>query len=407
MSDESTNPVKQALGKLWSRFIRLFTSFGLTTVLLLTLLLLTWLGTLYQVDNGLLKAQRKYFESWFLLHEAGSLKIPLPGAHLVLWIFALNMLIGGLVRVIIRISKGVPVVGILIGHLGIVLLVSAGAVKIWFSDDGLMRLAEGESGAEFQSSIDWEIAIWKAPDGSEPALQHVIDGSEFYDVELGDWRRFTHEALPFELYIEGYMESSVPEPATPDRSGKEIDGFVLTPKKWHTEDEKIRNVGGVYAMIREKGGRENPAILWGLELHPWTTTIGGESWQVRMRPKTWDLPFTVKLIDAHRKDHPGTSMAAEYSSDIEWYEDGSPNKHHIEMNAPLRRNGYTLFQTGYEDVKNPDTGAITTYSTFSVVRNPSDYWPELACWIIAAGLLIHFLSKVSRYVVSQIRRRSA
>ena len=43
-------------------------SMKLTVVLLVLLGLLTWLGTLEQVDHGLFNVQKKYFESIVLVH---------------------------------------------------------------------------------------------------------------------------------------------------------------------------------------------------------------------------------------------------------------------------------------------------------------------------------------------------
>ena len=71
------------------------------------------------------------------------------------------------------------------------------------------------------------------------------------------------------------------------------------------------------------------------------------------------------------------------------------------MNEPLRRKGYTLFQTnwGPQDVPNPQR----LYSVFEVVRNPADQWPLWSCLVIAFGLLWHFSSKLIRYILAQER----
>ena len=45
------------------------------------------------------------------------------------------------------------------------------------------------------------------------------------------------------------------------------------------------------------------------------------------------------------------------------------------------------------------------FSVFSVVRNPSDKWPEISCWVIAAGMLLAFGQKLFGYVRSQKKKR--
>ena len=55
----------------------------LACALLVLLALLTWLGTLAQVELGLHAAQKRYFESFLLVHWLGPIPVPLPGANLV------------------------------------------------------------------------------------------------------------------------------------------------------------------------------------------------------------------------------------------------------------------------------------------------------------------------------------
>jgi hypothetical protein len=43
---------------------------------------------------------------------------------------------------------------------------------------------------------------------------------------------------------------------------------------------------------------------------------------------------------------------------------------------------------------------------FEVARNPSDAWPKYASYIVLAGLLLHFLGKLYRYLHSSTRRDS-
>ena len=80
-----------------TRIVRVITSLGLSCTLLVLLGLLTWLGTLEQVHSGLFEVQKKYFESFFLVHRAGPLSIPLPGANLVLCVLFVNLIAGGIV----------------------------------------------------------------------------------------------------------------------------------------------------------------------------------------------------------------------------------------------------------------------------------------------------------------------
>ena len=76
-----------------------FASYGLSIVLLLLLILLTFLGTLQQVDEGLYQVQQRYFGSLFAIHwVGGAIPVPLPGAYLLLLLGFVNVICGGIVR---------------------------------------------------------------------------------------------------------------------------------------------------------------------------------------------------------------------------------------------------------------------------------------------------------------------
>ncbi|HTE04910.1 MAG TPA: ResB protein required for cytochrome C biosynthesis, partial [Planctomycetota bacterium] len=85
--------------RLVHAFLDALASLRLSCTLLVFLALLTWLGTLEQVNTGLFEVQKKYFESFFVIHHAGPLAIPLPGATLVMSVLFVNLVMGGLVRI--------------------------------------------------------------------------------------------------------------------------------------------------------------------------------------------------------------------------------------------------------------------------------------------------------------------
>ena len=72
----------------------LLASFGLAILLLFCLFVLTFFGTLYQVEHGLYVAKKRYFESWFLWASAGGFNVPIfPGGVTCMSLLAINMLI--------------------------------------------------------------------------------------------------------------------------------------------------------------------------------------------------------------------------------------------------------------------------------------------------------------------------
>ena len=141
-------------------------SFGLAILLLFCLFVLTFFGTLYQVEHGLYVAVNRYFESWFLWTDVGGVSVPIfPGGITCMSLLALNMVMGGLIRLRIS-SRNISVVII---HLGILFLFLAALVKMTSSQEGHLTLFEGERSNTYDSYQLWEVAIWEVPESGSRA----------------------------------------------------------------------------------------------------------------------------------------------------------------------------------------------------------------------------------------------
>ena len=108
---EPIKPMKS--GRIF-RVVERIASLKLTVVLLALFFLLVLFGTLYQVDNGILRAQQKFFYSWFITQYL----IPLPGGQLVLWLIGVNLL----ASLVIHTRSGRYTVGLFLSHLGLIFL---------------------------------------------------------------------------------------------------------------------------------------------------------------------------------------------------------------------------------------------------------------------------------------------
>ncbi|MCH7960656.1 MAG: cytochrome c biogenesis protein ResB, partial [Candidatus Hydrogenedentes bacterium] len=100
----------------------------------------------------------------------------------------------------------------------------------------------------------------------------------------------------------------------------------------------------------------------------------------------------------------GTETPKAFESYVTKIEGDSHEKLKIHMNHPLRHRGYTFFQASFGA---DQTGAAEFFSVFSVVRNPADQVPLVACIVISIGLIIHFSQKLFRYLQVENKRRKA
>lgn len=384
-------------------------SYGLCVVILFFLFLLTYLGTIEQQKTGLYDVQKRYFESAFLVHHLSFFKlftipVPLPGVYLLLALLAVNLVVGGL----IRIQKTRRTAGIIIVHIGMLFLVAAGFVKQEFADDGHLTLYEGDQSSDFVSYHLWEVAIWDA-DQTSDVKEYLIPDADF--TRLGDEHQttFTHPELPFQLQLSRWSPNCEVRPKGPmwEAASPVVDGFALL--RFAKEKEHEANAGGIYCEVKE-GERVTPGLLWGgrttlFPPPPLVVRAGGKRWAIDLRRKRYAMPFTIRLDDFVHEFHPGTNMAKFYKSNVTKVEGGTSSQVLIEMNTPLRHGGYVIFQSTFGPPNAPPGARL--FSGFSVVRNPSDQWPLYACIVVSIGLLLAFGEKLLGYIRSQAPKRKA
>ena len=113
-----------------------------------------------------------------------------------------------------------------------------------------------------------------------------------------------------------------------------------------------------------------------------------------------DLGFEVRLDKFIHEQHPGTSIAKAFISDVTRTEAGASQTARISMNEPMRHKGYAFYQASWGG---GDTQSV--YSVLSVVKNPADKFPQYACTVVAAGLFLHFCLRLITYLRKQNRER--
>ncbi len=129
--------------------IKILSSVRLTVVALFLLFVLTFWGTVAQVEQGLYAAQERFFASFFFL--AGGW-LPFPGAQLVLWVLFIN-LVSMLISDFDRFRRWSSL-GNLIIHLGLLLYFIAAFCIFHLSRESYVRLMEGTTATVSRSYTD-------------------------------------------------------------------------------------------------------------------------------------------------------------------------------------------------------------------------------------------------------------
>ncbi len=407
MSEATSSP---PLPMQWAQSVfKLFSSIGLALIILAFLLLLTWLGTEKQPEVGLFAVQQEYFNSWILFHtfEApllGSITLPLPGVMLLLVIFFLNLLCGG----IVMLRKSFRTIGVFIAHFSMIFLLAGGLLQHRYADDGYLQLYEGEKSNEFVSYHDWVIQVHTVKDGEADfdTKSVVIPPEYLKDFDEAQEKRVETEHLPFDLRLYNYALNGAVMPAAFHRQDEYdvVDGMFL--RKLEPELEAEANASAFYVDALTKDGEViSRGILWGYESQPMTIEHEGKQWLLKLDRKRWKMPFEIQLDKFTYSFHPGTGVAREYKSDVTKIDDES-EKIVIEMNEPLRHEGYTLFQANWGPQENGMPVAGEPYSVFAVWRNPTnpffivpvEHWPLVTMTLAALGMSIHFIIKLAAHI---------
>lgn len=401
-----------------AKLIAFLSSFGLATVVLALLLLITFLGTLEQAEFGLVASQARYFESFFVdridigacwralaldaYWDIGNTTLPvrvLPGGYTLMAVLFVNMLLGG----VIRIRKSPRTVGVIISHFAILLMIAGGAVSYHFAVEGNMNLHEGGTSDEFLSFHDRVIEIEKVrADEKAKRVALVIDQSKYDDLSSGRGRTFTHESLPFDFMITGWKQHAQPKRDREGSRADAIDGYYIQEVSTLDEsgaalpDEQLASACVAIAKDK-KTGAEQKGILWEFAAAPWTLTVGGDKYVISLVHRSYKLPFAIRLDKTEQEKHPGTERARRFTSWVTKLEDGREEKRVITMNEPVRSEGYAVFQQTFDDGSRGGGSGVKS-SGFQIVQNPSDHWPLISCIIVAQGLLLHFLLMLGRFI---------
>ncbi len=387
---------------LTDRILSLIGSYHIAVVLFLLMILLTMLGTLSQKTLGLYQSLNIYFTSWLVPREGWWFGfIPLPGMALVLAVMFVNLLAGG----VLRIRKNWRTVGNVIAHLSMLGLIAAGAISLWYKQEGHMRIFEGESSNKVQAYLDWVIEVQEVGGTDENA--YIIHEKDFRTDAPSETTTFHRTGWPFELKASGYQKNATITTvgdASVLPGSRNVEGYTLRPLPVNPLQEA--NMAGIFLDAVDLSGKEVASTVLAqvirdgevvdMSKRPLSFTVGERQFTASLVRETWEMPFSLKLDDFIATYYPGTRKPKEYESHVTMTNaEGKESKFRIWMNNPLRDSGYVAYQAGFDDRSPPGQ---ERYTVLSVVKNPSDQWPLYSMIAATIGLLITFLTKLTRFI---------
>jgi len=365
-------------------YIKFFTSLRLTVVLLVLGMVLVFWGTLAQVHLGLYQAQNEFFRSFLVFWQpTGShLKIPVyPGGYLLGGLLLINLFAAHF-RYYQSTSKKI---GIILIHLGIVLLLAGQFLTDLLSSESTMHIRAGESANYSESTGDCELAVI---DATDPDRDTVVAIPGHLLAKGGEIRL---PELPFTLRVQTFYPNSALADK-PDAGYEEVKvsaglgaGIWWRSLPHETAMQRRDTPSGIVELY---SGEQSLGsfLVSGLLSRAQEFTFNNHTYQLALRPRRFYKPFSLHLVEFKFDRYPGTDIPKNFSSRVRLQrpETGEDRELLIYMNNPLRYGGETFYQADWDH--EDEKGTI-----LQVVHNPGWLTPYLACGMVGAGLTAQFL----------------
>jgi len=413
---------------LIDRLLKILTSLRLTVVLLGCAIIIVFIGTLAQVDEGLYNAQARYFRQWIVLGaDLFGHRIPLilPGGYLIGTLLLANLLAAHLYRFQLSVKK----LGIQIAHSGVILLLVGQLATDMLAHESQMRLTEGQTKSYGESAQNFEFAVMNQTDAHTTRVvtipgKFLARGGEIQDPHL-----------PFSIVVKQYWKNSEAEfrapmmsngpPMTPNGVAQNFDFSPAEEAKsmddrnvptalieiddahgslgdwvisdWTADDNLIPDLQQNYAQ--QVGSQMAQTIVDDLT-RPQSVVVGGTNYTFELRPLRMVFPFSLTLLKATHTIYEGTDIPKDFRSLIELKnpKTGENRQVQIYMNAPLRYDGLTFYQYQMDAGEAAAEAGHTPSSVLQVVRNPGWLTPYVGCAMVGLGLLIQFSFHLAGFI---------
>jgi hypothetical protein len=380
-------------------------SLKLTVVLFALSMVLILAGTLAQVHEGVWAVVHQYFRSPFVfipLHIfvpdrvahipevftlfKGRLSLPLvlpfPGGLTLGALLFVNLLAAHAVRFKLTPKR----TGIIVAHLGALLLLLGEFVTGAAAEEGNMAIDEGDSSNYVEDIRSAELAVIEPGEKDDlvvvvpqwrlvNAKGAIVNGLLRFDVKIDEW-------MPNSAILGPAQARSMNRPLTDSGLGASLAAVPVAQASG--VDGQSADVPSAYITLTKGEKRLGKYLVSAHVTDPQPVTVDGKEYLIQLRFKRTYKPYTVHLIEFKHDVFVGTDKPRNFSSRVR-LTDASHNVDRevlIYMNHPLRYQGETFYQASF---KPGDGGTV-----LQVVRNPGWLLPYVSCSLVTLGVLTHF-----------------
>ena len=412
---------------LIKKIVEFFKSLKLTAALLAFAIVLVFVGTIAQADEGLYAAQSHYFRQWLVVgaHLFGR-KIPLilPGGYLIGTLLLVNLVVAHIYRFQLTTKK----LGIMLAHSGVILLLVGQLATDMLAREMQMHFAEGDTRNYSESATDYELNFASA-DGAKG--EQIVSIPEKMLARGGE---IQNGYLPFAIRVKSFWKNSdvnFRAPMMQNAPPLSTNGVARNFDFKKADDVRTMDQRNIPTVVLEFSTPAGPLGVWvasdwvgdaalveavrnsyaqmGMDMAQKIAAqlvasqaieVGGKKFTFIMRPARVIHPFSLTLLKASHTVYPGTDIPKDFRSRVRLDNSLTGEKREVEisMNHPLRYGGYTYYQYQMDAGQAAQQAGRTPTSVLSVVRNPSWLTPYIGCAMVGAGLVIQFLYHLVGFV---------
>jgi len=413
------------------RLIKIFASLRLTVVLLAFAIVLVFVGTLAQVDEGLYYVQSHYFKALIIfgLNLFGR-KIPiiLPGGSLIGTLLLVNLLAAHIYRFQFSVKK----IGIQFVHAGVILLLVGQLATQIFANESQISFAEGQTRSYSESANQYELAFTSA---SGPHSEQVV---AFPSELLAAGDELHDPNLPFTVRVKQFWKNSDTQFRAPVmQNGPPLtkNGIAVNFDFWPTNEVKTtddKDAPTAQIELVGPGGslgdwivsdwadddakieqiRESYTPALGVDMAnkvvaeltaPQFIYVNGKKFTFGLRPEQVQFPFSLTLLKATHTVYEGTDIPKDFRSRVLLKNAQTEENREVEisMNNPLRYAGLTFYQQQMTAGETTEQAGLAPWSLLQVVHNPGWLTPYIACGMVAAGLVIQFMFHLTGFIAGK------
>jgi ABC-type transport system involved in cytochrome c biogenesis permease subunit len=395
------------------KLLKPLASLRLTVILLAAAMFLILAGTLAQIDYDIVRVQKQLFHAWWtwipfglFYHRQPNGKylipggIPFVGGYTLIAALLINLVTAHMVRFKLTWKRA----GIILIHLGLILLLVSECLTANFAREGMMSLTTNMAANYVQDAQLYELAIEdSSPDDHNNVTVIPASMLKHSGAAINDPR------VPFDITVNDYYENS--QPLGPFQDGPKADSRVnagtevgrrimpIAPFSGVGDDAEKVNVPAAILTLSSAG---KSLGTWSVSPHadaPQEVTLpDGKSCTIDLRPVRTYKPYTVKLLKFTHENYLGTDVPKTFASRVRLVD---PSRHVdlealIWMNHPLRYDYQTFYQAqvlSSRDPTQPDVGTV-----LQIVQNRNSILPYFALGISLVGLLAHFGMTLIRFL---------